>query len=87
MTTAEAIANHRGLVHHLLVGFPFSKDEREDVVQDVLLKCLRSVKNFSAERGTLASWMASVTHSVVMDRFRRARRRPQDVPLDLITDL
>jgi RNA polymerase sigma factor (sigma-70 family) len=80
------IEAHRPFIHHLVMPLNLSRDDREDLVQDVLVKCLRSLHSFTGDESGLAAWIRSVTKSVAIDRVRRLQRRCREVPLAILED-
>jgi len=63
---------------HRLVGRP---DDASDVVQETFLRAYRTFDNF--EPGTNAkAWLFTVLYSIVSNRWRAERRRPEEVTVD-----
>jgi RNA polymerase sigma-70 factor (ECF subfamily) len=59
--------------------------EADDLVQDTYLKALRSFHSF--QRGTNAkAWLFTVLRRLHIDRFRRARVRPQPLAEEALDD-
>jgi RNA polymerase sigma-70 factor (ECF subfamily) len=52
----------------------------EDLVQDSFIKVWRSAKSYRAERGSVRTWILSITHNRGIDHIRStaSRRRTQD---------
>lgn len=52
----------------------------EDLVQDSFIKIWRSAKSYRAERGSVRTWILSITHNRGIDHIRStaSRRRTQD---------
>lgn len=53
------------------------RDHAEDLVQEVFLRAWRRSHRFSDSRGTLISWLLSITHNMAIDEIRKKQRRPQ----------
>lgn len=53
------------------------KDLAEDLTQEVFLRAWRRSSRFSDSRGTLISWLLSITHNMAIDEIRKRQRRPQ----------
>lgn len=49
----------------------------EDLMQEVFLRAWRRAARFSQTRGTLISWLLSITHNLAIDELRKVQRRPQ----------
>ena len=63
-------------VQHL--GVPVA--DSEDVVQEALIRLLHHAADLDVSRNPLA-WLRRVVYSTAMDHHRRARCRPQSLPL------
>lgn len=53
------------------------RDQAEDLVQEVFLRAWRRAAGFSDARGSLISWLLSITHNMAIDELRKRQRRPQ----------
>lgn len=53
------------------------RDHAEDLMQEVFLRAWRRSSRFSDSRGSLISWLLSITHNVAIDEIRKKQRRPQ----------
>lgn len=53
------------------------RDHAEDLVQEVFLRAWRRANRFSDARGSLISWLLSITHNMAIDEIRKKQRRPQ----------
>lgn len=53
------------------------RDHAEDLVQEVFLRAWRRANRFSDSRGSLISWLLSITHNMAIDEIRKKQRRPQ----------
>lgn len=53
------------------------RDHAEDLMQEVFLRAWRRSNRFSDSRGTLISWLLSITHNMAIDEIRKKQRRPQ----------
>lgn len=56
-------------------------DERDDIVQEALVRAWRKRHQYAADRGTPAAWLLAIT----ADQARQARRRRR--PLSLLADI
>lgn len=52
------------------------RDHAEDVMQEVFLRAWRRASRFSDSRGSLISWLLSITHNMAIDELRKRQRRP-----------
>lgn len=53
------------------------RDHAEDLMQEAFLRAWRRSNRFSDSRGTLISWLLSITHNIAIDEIRKRQRRPQ----------
>lgn len=51
--------------------------EAQDVVQDIFLQVWRTAGSYDASRGTVFSWIATLTRNRAIDRLRMRRRRSE----------
>jgi len=58
-----------------------SDDERDDVVQEALVRAWKKRVQYDAERGSLRAWLLAIT----ADQARRSRRRAR--PMSVVADL
>ncbi len=49
----------------------------EELLQEVFLRAWQQAHNYSAARGSFATWLLSITHNMSIDEIRKRRRRPQ----------
>jgi RNA polymerase sigma-70 factor (ECF subfamily) len=76
----RVLAEHAGLVRALCRRLD---TEPEDAAAEAWEKVLRALPGFDpAGPASLATWIARITHRHLVDRHRRRRARPGDVPGD-----
>jgi RNA polymerase sigma-70 factor (ECF subfamily) len=49
----------------------------EEVLQEVFFRAWRQGKNFESSKGSLITWLLSITHNLSIDEVRKRNRRPQ----------
>lgn len=49
----------------------------EEVMQEVFFRVWKQASAFSSNRGTLITWLLSITHNMAIDEVRKRNRRPQ----------
>jgi RNA polymerase sigma-70 factor (ECF subfamily) len=74
---------HAATAYGLALGITRTPRLAEEAVQDAFLTVWRSRSAFEAARGSLASWLLTITRSRALDALRRGKRhdRPWE-PLD-----
>jgi RNA polymerase sigma-70 factor (ECF subfamily) len=81
---AEALAGlydrHGRSAYSLAYRMMGERQAAEDLVQDSFIKVWRSAKSYRAERGSVRTWILSITHNRGIDHLRStaSRRRTQD---------
>lgn len=59
----------------------------EDVAQETFVRAWRHWKQMTPEHGSVRGWLMRVAHNLVMDKYRLARARRGEVPLDEVDDV
>ncbi|MBQ7670297.1 MAG: sigma-70 family RNA polymerase sigma factor [Clostridia bacterium] len=62
-----------------------SREDAEDLCEDVFLKAYRSADEYDGERASLGTWIYSITRNTVIDYYRRSRPA-EELPEDLSDD-
>jgi RNA polymerase sigma-70 factor (ECF subfamily) len=93
---ARLYDNYRVILFGLLARILNSREEAEDILQDVFIQVWRRAKDFDENRGKPFTWLVTLTRSRAIDRLRQlgARQRlatsaAQDQPeeaSDALTD-
>lgn len=52
------------------------REVAEELVQEVFLRIWRQAEKYSGRRGTLITWMLTITHNMAIDELRKRQRRP-----------
>jgi RNA polymerase sigma-70 factor, ECF subfamily len=55
-----------------------SRDDAEDLTEEVFLRCLVNIESYNPKRGPFKAWAFRIAHNVMMDHHRRRGRRPQE---------
>lgn len=81
----EALAllydRHAATVYGLALRLTGSKQESEEVVQDVFLRVWQHAARFDDRLGSLGSWLTAVTRNSAIDRLRKKNRRLTTISL------
>lgn len=81
----DCIARYGGLVWSLARRACPTHAEAEDSVQEIFISLWRSAARFDAERGSEATFVATIARRRLIDRVRRVTRRPDGVLLEDVT--
>jgi RNA polymerase sigma-70 factor, ECF subfamily len=84
---ARLYDQYRVILFGLLVRILGSRDEAEDVLQDVFIQVWRRAKDYNQERGKPFTWLVTLARSRAIDRLRLlgARQRLADAATKDIT--
>lgn len=77
------VRRYQKRVFGLAVGLLGDAGVAEDVAQEALLRAWRHAPVFDARRGTVTSWVLTITRNLAIDAIRRRRASPTD-PDDLV---
>jgi len=62
-----------------------SKEETEDILQDVFIKVYENLNDFDTSL-KFSSWIYRITHNQVISHYRKRQARPQKISLDCDLD-
>jgi RNA polymerase sigma-70 factor (ECF subfamily) len=85
MTTAEQTrlyTEYRGRVLGYIRARVSSREDAEDLCEDVFLKILRASGSYDGEKSAPGTWIYAITRNTVIDYFRRTRPA-EELPEDL----
>ena len=77
------VRRYQRRVFGLAVGLLDDRGVAEDVAQEALLRAWRHAPVFDARRGTVTSWVLTITRNLAIDAIRQRRALPTD-PDDLV---
>lgn len=64
------------LFHYILKISSFSKEEAEDLLQEIFLKVYQNLNDFDVSL-KFSSWIYRITHNEVISQYRKRKRRPE----------
>ncbi|MDD5290768.1 MAG: RNA polymerase sigma factor [Patescibacteria group bacterium] len=70
------------LLAYILRISSFSHDEAEDILQEVFIKIYENLNDFDTSL-KFSSWAYRITHNQVISHYRKAKVRPQNLPMDI----
>jgi RNA polymerase sigma-70 factor (ECF subfamily) len=76
------VRQYQRRVYNLCYRFCGSASDAEDLTQDVFIKMYRSLRAYDVERGSLITWMTTLTRNMLVDHFRRTRQERLTDSLD-----
>ena len=87
---AQVYDRYRLILFGLIVRILHSREEAEDVLQEVFLQVWRRAKDFDEARGRAFTWLVTLARSRALDRLRslgaRARLAEAAPPIEYIGD-
>lgn len=60
-------------VYGICYRFTGSKNDAEDLTQEVFLKVYRNLASFDVAKGSFQTWISTLTRNLLVDHFRRTR--------------
>jgi len=73
-------------VYRILYSFTGSDFELDDLVQEVFIQLIKSLKNFKF-KSQFSTWLYRLTINVALQEIRRRSSRPQGVDIDALPEL
>jgi RNA polymerase sigma factor (sigma-70 family) len=87
----DFVGYYRPYIYGIVRSQDVGADDREDIVQDVLIKAWKALPSYSYDRSRcrFRSWLAVVTRNAVRDFRKRksTRQRSSQISLDDTTDI
>lgn len=73
---AEELLRHFGpLLRYVIAPFLSDPRDREEVLQDCVLKVWQEIDRFDPEKGSWTSWLTAVARNAALSRARAEKRR------------
>ncbi|MCH2448899.1 MAG: sigma-70 family RNA polymerase sigma factor [Gracilimonas sp.] len=67
---SELYDNYNGLLFGLILSILKKREEAEDLLQEVFIKIWQNAEKFDLERGTVYTWVVTLTRNRSIDRLR-----------------
>ncbi len=83
---AQVLDTYGGLVWSIARGAFRDRAEAEDAVQDVFIAVWRSASRYDPASASEATFVAMIARRRVIDRIRKAGRRPDTQPIESVGD-
>lgn len=80
---AELYDQYGSLVYSFALRVVGSPGLAEEVAQDTFLKIWNQASTWNPDRGTLVTWMLTITRYTAIDRLRKEQRQPTDISVPL----
>lgn len=82
----QCLREYGGLIWGIARRFSPTRTDAEDAAQDVFLHLWRNARHYDPARGSEAVFIATLARRVLINRFRGSKRRPQEVPLEVLPE-
>lgn len=77
----QLIQQHRGIMHKVIFLYMDEAEERQDMLQEILLQAWKSYPSFE-ERSKFSTWLYRVSLNTVLTAQRKNYRQPDTEPLE-----
>lgn len=84
MTEAQfvlLVKEHQNIIHKIGNIYAQGQEDRDDLFQEVLLQAWRGIGSFRGE-AKFSTWLYQVGLNTAISRLRKAKRRPNEQPLE-----
>ncbi|HRN49220.1 MAG TPA: sigma-70 family RNA polymerase sigma factor [Niabella sp.] len=78
----KAVQENEGLIYKVATFYTNSKDDRADLVQEIIYTLWKSFETFK-QQSTLSTWMYQVAMNVAIFHLRKSKRSVTTSPIDL----
>jgi RNA polymerase sigma-70 factor, ECF subfamily len=69
----ELVRSHSKRIYNICYRFTGSKDEADDVTQDVFIRMYRTLESYDPDKAAFMTWVATLTRNMLVDHFRKAK--------------
>lgn len=67
------VAQNSRRIYNLCYRFTGNTQDAEDLSQEVFVRVYRTLSSFSADQGSLKTWIGTVTRNLLIDHYRRTK--------------
>lgn len=79
----QLVSSQHSRIYGICFRFLGSQSEAEDATQDVFLKLYRNLRSFDGSKGSLQTWITTLTRNLLVDQFRRTKLERATDSLDV----
>ena len=77
----KTIQEHRGLIYKAATLYTSNKEDREDLVQEIIYQLWKSYDSFQ-EKSSRSTWMYRVAMNVAIQHFKQSKKGLSVIPLN-----
>lgn len=78
----KAIQENEGLIYKVATFYTNNKDDRDDVVQEIIYSLWKSFESFK-QHSSLSTWMYQVAMNVAVFHLKRSKKSVTTIPIDM----
>ena len=78
----KAIQENEGLIYKVATFYTNDKDDRDDVVQEIIYSLWKSFESFK-QNSSLSTWMYQVAMNVAIFHLKRRKKAATTIPIDI----
>lgn len=78
----KAIKENEGLIYKVATFYTNNKDDRDDVVQEIIYSLWKSFESFK-QNSSLSTWMYQVAMNVAVFHLKRSKKSVTTIPIDM----
>ncbi|MBN1571061.1 MAG: sigma-70 family RNA polymerase sigma factor [Acidobacteria bacterium] len=71
------VSSYGKRIFNLSFRYINSREEAEDLTQEVFIRVYQNLKSYRAEAGSFQNWLLRVARNLIIDHYRQIRRYPQ----------
>jgi RNA polymerase sigma-70 factor (ECF subfamily) len=71
------VSSHGKRIYNLSYRYTNSRDEAEDLTQEILIRVYRNLESYRPEAGSFQNWTLRIARNLIIDFYRRSRRHQQ----------
>jgi RNA polymerase sigma-70 factor (ECF subfamily) len=69
----EIVSQNSNRIYNLCLRFTGRSDDADDLAQEVFVRVYRTLNSYSADHGSLRTWISSVARNLLIDHYRRTK--------------
>lgn len=73
-------------IFNLAYRFTSSREQAEDLTQEVFVRIYRTLEQFDAKQGDLQNWLMRLARNLIIDDYRKRQRNPQNTHAEDVED-
>lgn len=78
---SNLVSRYSKVVWSATYDYGFPDTNREDIVQDVFIKLIKSIKSYDPTKANFSTFITTITKRTCIDKLRKDKAKPDVVPL------